>query len=88
VDWSSVGIDWARIQRSPQMPEKTKTEKLKINLCGCGGEGYRKTVECGGFDSLESGTIACKKCGAQGPTLTTSWADITRAWNQAKPLRS
>jgi len=48
----------------------------------CGGKGYRKILECGGFDSIEEGCIACSKCGAQGGSSTVSWSEIRENWNK------
>jgi len=83
--WSNVGVERRQKMSKGNTDVSKPDNSLEINPCGCGGEGYRKTLECGGFGSPEKGAIACKKCGAQGPGLTTSWQDIIIAWNKANP---
>jgi len=48
----------------------------------CGARAEKHTVNTPAFDSLETGTVRCTKCGAQGPTLDTTWNDIVDAWNE------
>lgn len=54
----------------------------------CGGEPYRHTLKCGGFDSLEEGCYRCKGCGAQGGSSTSSWQEAWQKWVARKPVVS
>lgn len=66
-----------------------RTQKHWLAPCPfCGGEPYQKAILCGGFDSIEKGAFACKKCGAMGPPCRVGWADGLARWNARIPNTS
>lgn len=73
---------------SDEVTDKLILKKGAKACPGCGKTPpYRHTIECGGFDAVETGAWKCS-CGWQAPECSGTWADGLDKWNKrSEPVR-